>query len=141
MMMHPDERPLERKGKSLSRPGAHHQGLRQTGSNRGGDHLNLGRSDLRLFKRSAGSGEKIPKMFPGGQLRHDAAVLGVELDLGSNDVGQHATGVDHRHTGFVAGRLDCEQQTYLPFLADLRAGFPSLPSSNIALSISRARSI
>jgi hypothetical protein len=49
-------------------------------------------------------------VLAGGELRHDAAVEGVQLDLGGDDAGEQAAAVaDDGGGGLVAGGLDAEE--------------------------------
>jgi len=48
-------------------------------------------------------------VLAGGELRNDAAILAVNIDLGSDDAGEDFAAVgDDSRGGFVAGRFDAE---------------------------------
>ena len=66
--------------------------------------------NARLRQRSPRDGQEIAQMLARREFRHDAAVFGVQLDLGGNDVRKHPAVVDHGGAGFVARSLESEQQ-------------------------------
>ena len=47
-------------------------------------------------------------MFARGEFRNDAAVFGMEFDLGGYDAGQDFSVTNHRHAGFITGSFDGE---------------------------------
>jgi hypothetical protein len=58
-------------------------------------------------------------MVAGGELGHDAAIVGVHRRLRVHLLGEEAMrGVVHRYAGFVAGGFDAEHE-HPPSVADL----------------------
>ena len=104
----------------------------QTRPDRDGDPVQVREPAPRLLERLVHQRIERLDVRAAGELRHDSAEAGVQLDLAPDQVGQDAAVLDHRDGRLVAGRLDPQ---------DLHAG-PSgrMPSGASCISSrSRAR--
>ena len=104
--MHRDERLFRRERKALGKAHAHKQRADQAGRVGHGDSVNVGQghADLReRLARHTGDGLAVTARR---NLRHDAAVQSVLLDLGGDNVREDASAVlHHRRRRLVAGAL------------------------------------
>ena len=74
-----------------------------------GDGVEVGVGDVGLFAGFAHHGDDFFQVGARGELRDNAAILGVEVDLRADDVGEDARAVGHhRGGGFVAARFNGE---------------------------------
>ena len=67
--------------------------------------------DLGLVQRALDDRNDLQQMLAGRNLRHDAAVAGMQGNLGGDDIGEHAAAVfNNGSSGFVAGAFDSQNQ-------------------------------
>ena len=109
VMVHAHERLAQGERESLSGLEPNHQGVRQTRPLRGGHGVELACGDLSGLERGLRHRHPIPQMLPRRQLRNYAAILGVQLDLRRDDIGEHPPIADDCRAGFIAGRFDGEE--------------------------------
>ena len=80
-----------------------------------GDGVNLVECCVRLGQRLLDDGGDRLDMMAGGDLRHDAAILGVALDLRCHHGGSNVGAIlEQRRGGLVAGALDPEDERHQP---------------------------
>lgn len=101
-MVHADEGAPEGIGEGLAGLETNHQGRGEAGSLSGGDGLQIGWDDAGAGECFPRDGEEIAEMLAGGELGDDAAVFGMELDLGRNHAGEDGAIADDGDAGFIA---------------------------------------
>ncbi len=97
----------ERIGEPMCRARAHEEGARKSWPFGIGDGAQVGRRELRLNQYLSGKRDEAADMVPGGELGHDAAVVGVHGDLGIQGMRkQPVYRVVKGDAGFVARSFD-----------------------------------
>jgi hypothetical protein len=105
VMLNAQIRFAQSEGDSLRGSAAHHQRAGQAGTLGGGDDVELRGRNGRCSQRGLGQRRPMAQMLARGQFRDYAAIFGMELDLGRNQVGQDASRANDRSAGFVARRF------------------------------------
>ena len=96
-------------GQAAADGAAHQQGADQSGAGGEGDAVDVVRRAVGVRQHLADQRQGLAHMITRGQLRHHAAVVGVQGDLAVQGVGQQALfGVVNGDAGFIAGGLDAE---------------------------------
>ncbi len=85
----PEKRFLQGEGHGLAGFETDEQRAGQTRAAGGGDSVQVGSFYPGSLKGVLGDGRQIAQVFAGGEFGHDAAVFGMELNLGGNDVGEN----------------------------------------------------
>jgi hypothetical protein len=88
-MIHAGKRPRPGGGQALGDANAHEQATRQARSARDREQLDIVWTDARDLEGSVQDARQALEMVPRGELRDDAAVAGVQGNLGMDDVGKH----------------------------------------------------
>ena len=110
-MVDADERHVPRQRQRLGRRHADEQGADQAGPDRAGDGVDAAVVDPGLDDRPGDHRVEQLEVGPAGDLRHDAAERGVQLDLRADDARQHVAAAHHqRRRRLVAARLDAEHE-------------------------------
>jgi hypothetical protein len=106
-----DRRNAQAPGQRAAEGGAHQQRAEQPGPGGVGYGVQVGQALVRLAEHLLDQRNQLAHVVAGGELRHHAAVVGVQFHLAVQRVGQQpALGVVQRHTGFVAGGFDAQDQ-------------------------------
>ena len=106
-----DEGLGKRGGESLGVADADEQSAGEAGAFRNGDGVELLHVCPGFAKCGIDDGDDGAEVLAGGELGDDAAVRGVDGDLGGNDIGELAcAALDDSGGGFVAGALDSEDE-------------------------------
>jgi hypothetical protein len=102
-----DERPLRDGGDGLGHGDADHDAADQAGPAGGGDAIEVGEAQVGAPHRLGDQAVEVVEMAAGGDLRHDAAIGTVLVELRQHDLGQHLPPVvHHRRCRFIAARFD-----------------------------------
>jgi len=88
-VVHPDAGNVPHHGQTLGKGKANQQGTDQARSLGGGDQVNIGKGEFCLGQGLVHHRPDGLDMGPGGQLRHNTAERGVDIELAADDVGQH----------------------------------------------------
>ena len=124
------QRGLFGEGEALRRVHADEEGARESGAVGDGDPVEVAQLYRRLLHGLPDDRVEREHVLSGGELRDDAAVLGVHLDLRRDDVGVDRPPVlDDGGGRLVAGCLDAE---------DLHASYVGRWPSRVRTSASRA---
>ena len=124
------QRGLLGEGEALRRVHADEEGARESGAVGDGDTVEVAQLYRRLLHGLPDDGVEREHVLARGELRNDAAVLGVHLDLRRDDVGVDGPPVlDDGGGRLVAGCLDAE---------DLHASYVGRWPSRVRTSASRA---
>jgi hypothetical protein len=107
MMVNAQKGFSQNKRDGLGRFQAHEQRVWQTRALSCGYRCEVRRLRPRLGQGGSGNGQKIPQVLPRRQLRHYPSVLGMQTDLGRDNVGQHAALVHHSRAGLITGSFKC----------------------------------
>ena len=108
-MVDRDQRHAGDRGDRLARHQADHDAADQPGPRRGGDRVERVETQAGLVERLGDQPVDMLDMRAGGDLGHDAAVMGVLVGLAAHAVGQHAAiGANDRGAGLIATGLDAE---------------------------------
>ena len=119
-VVHPDERNAEYGGDRLRLGDADEERPDQARSDRRSDRIDIPEREVCIAKRLADSGGQCLDVGARRDLGNDAAVLAVEIDLADDHVAEDvAPALDHGRGGFVARRLDRENERVLVPVADL----------------------
>ena len=125
-----DQRGFLGEGEALCRVDSDEERSRKAGAVGDGDSVEVAQLDGRLLHGLPHHGVEREHVLARGDLRNDAAVLGVHLDLGRDDVGVDGPPVlDDGGGRLVAGCLDAE---------DLHASYVGRWPSRVRTSASRA---
>ena len=109
--MYTDGGDAEAPGQAAAESRANEQRAHQARSGGVGDPVEVMQAFSALVQRRPGQGHDLADVVAGGQFRHDAAEVGVQVDLAVQDIGeQPGLRVVERDSGFVAGRLDSQYQ-------------------------------
>ncbi len=106
VVVNAEERPPQGKRDGLSGLEAHQQGAGQARALGGRHGIEPGGAHPGLRQSGARHRQQVPQVLARRQLRHHAPILGVQRDLGRNDVGQDPPLLDQGGAGLVTGSLD-----------------------------------
>ena len=110
-MMYAHQRFPRRVSNGLRLCHAHKQGSHQTWAVGDCHRVRLRQENPRCAQRFLDHLVDPLNMFPGSDLRHNAAIEGVEIDLGRDHVGENFSSIsDHRRRSLVTGTLNCQDQ-------------------------------
>ena len=101
---------LERERERLGRADPHHEGAGEAGSARDHDGVDVGEIDGGLGERGRDRRPERLEVRASRHLWHDAAVAGVLLHRGGDDVGEQRRAAHDADAGLVARRLDAEHE-------------------------------
>ncbi len=119
-----DERLAERVGEGFGVADADEQRAGEAGAFGDGDGVEVGKGDAGFAEGGVDDGDDGAEVLAGGELGDDAAVGGVDGDLGGDDVRELArAALDDGGGGLVAGALDTEDQS----VADVGSVIHHLP--------------
>ena len=108
-MVNGDKRLFDREGERFSVTQSHEQRSRETRALCNGDGVDGVIGLACIFERLAHYRDNGAQVLARGQLRHDAAVRLMGLDLRVDDArDEFLSGPNYRRSGFVAGTLDAE---------------------------------
>jgi len=113
-VVHADRRDAQRPGHGPGGGSTHQQGADQAGAGGIGHPAQVRRSQPGLGQGLAHQRQQLAHMVATGQFRHHAAVVGMQLDLAVQGMGQQAAArrgglpAQQGHPGLVAGRLDAQ---------------------------------
>ena len=98
-------------GDGLGRVHAHHQRPGESRPMGYAHRVEVVERDVRVRQRPLDDGDDLEQVLAGGDLRHDAAVAGVDVYLRGDGVGEDARAVGHDgRRRLVAGGLDAEDE-------------------------------
>ncbi len=104
-----DEGFVEAEGEGLGVGDADEQGPGEAGAGGDGDGVEVGEGEVGAGEGFADDEDDVAEMLAGGEFGDNSAVVGVELHLGGDDVGEGVgAAADDGGGGLVAGGLDAE---------------------------------
>ena len=130
-VVHPDERHVPHERQRLGRAHADEQRADQTRADGGGDGVDAGVLDAGLDDGLGDDRHDQLDVGAAGDLGHDAAEAGVQIDLARHHRRQHVGAADHDgRRRLVARRLDAEDDRVAADVADLTTSRSSTSSAS-----------
>ena len=106
VMVNADKRFAQSERDGLGSFETDHQRAGQPGPARRGGGIHFRRRNLCCAQRRLRDRNQVAQMLARSQLGDNAAVGGMEIDLGGDRVGQHSPVSNHRGAGFIAGSFE-----------------------------------